>query len=90
MARSSDSPKLLEWQRRMSRFEKLQRPVTRFCRDEGVSVPSFYQWRKKLQQRQQARSAAGDVGASFAAVRPNLPMSTQCWTPILGWCYYPV
>jgi len=54
MTRSVDSHKWPEWRRRMSRFLRSQRSVVQFCRDEGVSVPSFYQWRKKLQQHSSA------------------------------------
>ncbi len=68
MARSSDSRKLLEWQRRMARFAKSSRSVAEFCQQEEVSVPAFYQWRKKLQRlRQGTSSGAGTSG--FTAVR---------------------
>ena len=36
------------WRRRLERFQKAGLSVARFCRREGVSVPSFYQWRKRL------------------------------------------
>ncbi|WP_390630781.1 IS66 family insertion sequence element accessory protein TnpA [Roseiconus lacunae] len=32
----------------MDRFRSQSLSVKEFCRREGVSVPSFYQWRKKL------------------------------------------
>ncbi len=51
MAGSSGSQKRREWQRRMTRFEEAQQPVAAFCRKEGVSVPSFYCWRKRLLRR---------------------------------------
>ena len=71
MARASASPKALEWQRRMVRFEQTQSTVVEFCRDEGVSTPSFYQWRKKLAQRQSDGDAAeaDNIGTSFTPVR---------------------
>jgi len=37
-----------EWQRRMARFRELGVTVSAFCRAEGVTVWSFYQWRKRL------------------------------------------
>lgn len=68
MARSSDPQTVRQWQGRMARFKKSPLTVLRFCRDEGVSVPSFYQWRKKLQQ--QARVVASDdAAANFRPVR---------------------
>ncbi len=36
------------WQSRMRRFQIGGMSVTQFCRVEGVSMPSFYQWRKRL------------------------------------------
>jgi hypothetical protein len=48
MAGSLDSPKVLEWRRRMARFRRSRRSVAEFCRGEGVSDASFYQWRRRL------------------------------------------
>lgn len=39
------------WADRMRRFEADDRTVTQFYLDEGVSQPSFYQWRRKLKER---------------------------------------
>jgi transposase-like protein len=36
------------WRDRLSRFRKSNLTVREFCRQEGVSDPSFYQWRKRL------------------------------------------
>jgi|LakMenEpi13Sep09_1017268.scaffolds.fasta_scaffold16115_2 transposase len=36
------------WAGRMKRYRASSLTVHEFCRREGVSVPSFYQWRKKL------------------------------------------
>ena len=69
MARSSDPRRLLDWQRRMVRFEKAQRSVASFCRDEGVSSASFYQWRKKLARRKPETEGAADAASRFAPVR---------------------
>ena len=52
--------------------------MTQFCRVEGVSVPSFYQWRKKLAG---PAAAAGDGRASFAAVRLVGAASVVAWLP---------
>ena len=88
MAGSSDSVKVRQWQRRMRRFERSRRSVARFCRDEQVSVPSFYQWRKKLralaetagQPEQLVRFRPVQlVGSSSLAIR--LPGGTQLDVP---------
>jgi transposase-like protein len=91
VAGSLDSPKVREWRRRMARFREAQQSVAEFCRQEGVSAPSFYQWRKRLAQR--SRPAAGTngrlVAAGFrpvqlvgsAAVAVQLPGGTQLQVP---------
>jgi hypothetical protein len=92
-----DSPKSAEWRRRLARFDGSRRSVVQFCRDEEVSVPSFYQWRKKLRQGAAAsngtpggaRKAARDSAAGFARVRVlaspcltvRLPGGTQLEVP---------
>ena len=89
MARSSDCRKVPEWQRRMARFEKTQQSAVQFCRDEGVSVASFYRWRKKLVQRRHATEDAAAAAARFTPVRlvgsagvaVQLPGGTQVHIP---------
>lgn len=39
------------WRERLRRYERSGLTVTRFCEREGVSAPSFYQWRKRLASR---------------------------------------
>ena len=48
MARSSDSPKVVAWRRRVRRFGRSGLTVVRFCEEEGVSTASFYRWRNRL------------------------------------------
>lgn len=48
MARMSDPAKAAQWRQRLDRFGSSSVSVARFCRREGVSVASFYHWRKKL------------------------------------------
>jgi hypothetical protein len=92
-----DSPKSAEWRRRLARFDGSRRSVVQFCRDEEVSVPSFYQWRKKLRQGAAASNGtpggahkvARDSAAGFARVRVlaspcltvRLPGGTQLEVP---------
>ena len=58
MARSSDPAKAAQWRKRLERFGSSDVSVSRFCRREGVSVASFYHWRKKLAARAGPPSAA--------------------------------
>lgn len=44
------------WVERFERFQKADQTVTQFCAEEGISVPSFYQWRRKLDPNTEARS----------------------------------
>ena len=48
MFRSSGATKLAEWRERFERFSSCGLAVARFCAREGVSVASFYHWRKML------------------------------------------
>jgi len=85
MAGSLDSRKVREWRRRMTQFEETQQSVAEFCRKEGVSAPSFYQWRKRLAQRDgPAEEAAGFRAVrlvSPAGVAVQLPGGTQLQVP---------
>lgn len=48
MTRSADEFKRQAWRRRLRQFYECNLTVAAFCRQEGVSVPSFYHWRKIL------------------------------------------
>ncbi len=48
MSVRSNPLKTREWTDRFVRFENANQTVVEFCQSEGISQPSFYQWRKKL------------------------------------------
>lgn len=48
MFRTVNSSKEELWRSRLGRFQSSGLSVTRFCQLEGTSMPSFYQWRKRL------------------------------------------
>jgi hypothetical protein len=48
MARPVDCQKVRAWRRLMARFEKSAMSVAGFCRQAGVSIASYYYWRKRL------------------------------------------
>lgn len=50
--------KVAEWQARFERFHQARTSIAQFCRDEGISTPSFYIWRRKLQQMPTSRRGA--------------------------------
>ncbi len=45
------NPELVkQWRERIGRFDDAGTTITDFCRTEGYSVASFYQWRRRLRQ----------------------------------------
>lgn len=48
MGRGPDRVKRGVWTRRLRRFERGDEPVAEFCSREGVSITSFYRWRRVL------------------------------------------
>ena len=48
MLRGSNPVKWRQWTERLERFAKSGQTVSEFCHAEGVSTPSFYQWRQRL------------------------------------------
>jgi transposase len=70
MVRAMDSGKEVVWRQRLGRFRKSGLTVVAFCRSEGVSAPSFYQWRKRLMPRGgQRRLAAKRPRERFVPMR---------------------
>ena len=59
MSRIADPSKQQEWEERFQRFEKSSQTIADFCRGEGVSLPSFYYWRRRLPGGSRRRSRAG-------------------------------
>ncbi|MBM3271498.1 MAG: hypothetical protein FJZ01_28000 [Candidatus Sericytochromatia bacterium] len=45
-----------QWRVRLAAFDRGSTPVAEFCRRAGVSVASFYLWRRKLRQVSPNRS----------------------------------
>jgi hypothetical protein len=69
MPRLSDPELVAVWEARLERFEHSQLTVAEFCEVEDVSVASFYQWRRKLEQPHSPVSASRRGGGEFIAVR---------------------
>ena len=79
MAGSLSPTKADEWRRRLSRFQQSQLTVAAFCRQEGVSVPSFYLWRKRLALSRPTKHECSKPPAGFRPVRllPSVGVSVQ-------------
>ena len=48
MGRKQSESAEVVWRDRLARFNKSNLTVAQFCQQEGVSDPTFYQWRKRL------------------------------------------
>lgn len=48
MARSRDPERAALWRERLARHGRSEQSTADFCAAEGVSVASFYAWRRKL------------------------------------------
>jgi transposase-like protein len=89
MARSVSGRKAQEWRRRLQRFHKSRQSIAAFCRQEGISPPSFYLWRRRLAETSPRRPAARS-SADFRPVRivpaagvsVQLPGGTQLLVPL--------
>ncbi len=78
------SSKAAVWRERLRRYERAKVTVAEFCRLEGVSVPSFYQWRRRLAEMHEKRGGPpasprpqGSTGCSVPVPRPAAPAFQQ-------------
>jgi hypothetical protein len=72
LPRSADPARRELWLARIERHSQCDLTVAQFCRHERVSVPSFYQWKKKLAD---ATESSQGVAAKFVPVRVTGPGS---------------
>lgn len=59
------------WAKRLRDFEKSSLNVSQFCKSIGCSVPTFHQWKKKLE------GTTSSTHASFLQVRTERDTSIQ-------------
>jgi putative transposase len=76
MGRAVDEGKRKLWRERLARFAGSGKKVAAFCSAEHVSVPTFYQWKRKLAsasvRRRSRRAGASRLvnrGGAFLPVR---------------------
>lgn len=62
------------WGERLRRYERAGLTVAEFCRREGVSAPSFYQWRRRLAE---ASPLAGSTRSSRGSKLDATPAFQQ-------------
>jgi hypothetical protein len=80
MSRAARARKRSEWLDRLRRFRRANLSVSEFCRREKVSVPSYYEWRRKLV------GATSEAGArrepvTFIPVQVGSPADLQVAFP---------
>lgn len=66
MIRASDREKRAVWQTRLREFDRGNLTVVEFCRRAGVSVPSFYLWRRKLKPAAAGSKARDQVAPAVS------------------------
>jgi hypothetical protein len=85
MSRQVKASKQEVWRSRLRRFESSGMSVTRFCRDQRVSIPSFYHWRKRLALEPGRKAPPLFVPVHVtqsAAVEIHLPNGTRICVPL--------
>ena len=73
MSRGSSPVKMKQWTERLKRFDQAGQTVAQFCRDERVSQPSFYQWKKRLAEKRKTNSSRPKSEPAFQAVEVTAP-----------------
>jgi transposase-like protein len=78
MGRNQNRATEATWRDRVARYGKSGLTITAFCRQEGVSQPSFYQWRNRL--KKEGQSGKPDRQRSEwqrKTVKPFVPVSVS-------------
>jgi hypothetical protein len=68
MRRVVDEAKQRLWRERLARFARSGKKVAAFCSAEHVSVPTFYQWKRRLAS-ESARRRSRRAGSSSSVNR---------------------
>ena len=82
MPRGSNPIKVQLWTERLERFAQSGQTVVQFCRAEGVSQPSFYQWKKKLARQATAANSFDSKSARPAFQAVEITSPNRCATTV--------
>ena len=63
------------WQMAVDTWQSSDLSVRQFCKQEGLSEPSFYSWRKKLAKRDKPQVSKAKELASSDFLKVSLPQS---------------
>ena len=69
------------WRERLRRFDASRWTVAEFCRREGVSAPSFYQWRKRMAARAEGAVGGTNRPQAFIPVRLTQAVAVEIHLP---------
>ena len=61
------------WHRTVKRWKSSGLSVRQFCRNEGLSEPTFYSWRKEVTGRTTRRSSAKRTRRASTFIEVSLP-----------------
>jgi hypothetical protein len=76
MAQESNGQLRKTWRNRIDRQQRSGQTVTQFCLQEGVSTPSYYKWKRKLQTEQPARRKGATVRRKVKAPKHHKPKAS--------------
>ena len=77
MGRFSRAERIKIWQQRLDRYLVSNQTVADFCEAEGVSVPSFYQWKRRLLTPGRDSPASRQSTGGHRELETDQPASTQ-------------
>ena len=75
-AKISDTDQQQFWQMVLDTFKSSGLSIRRFCKQEGLSEPSFYSWRKRLTQVDESETDKEEVCQSEPFIQVSLPTET--------------
>jgi transposase-like protein len=78
------SRKAAVWGERLRRYQRSALTVSEFCRQEGVSVPSFYQWRRRLAETSASSDARPQPSRRGPAVTPAFQQVTLAGSGVVA------
>ncbi len=74
-ARKSDTEQRQFWRMVLETFQSSGLSVRQFCRQEGLSGPSFYSWRRRLTQARNSDYDSKSEAQPEAFIRVSMPPS---------------
>ena len=74
----TDSEQQQFWQMVMETFKSSGLSVRNFCKQEGLSEPTFYSWRKKLAKSDEPKKDKPKDAKSSAFIEVAMPSEKPC------------